>query len=599
MTANENLQQILNRLPGKPGVYQYFDHQGKLIYVGKAKHLKKRVSSYFNKTTYENGKTRLLVRKIHDIKFIVVDTEFDALLLENNLIKENQPKYNIQLKDDKTYPWIVIRNERFPRVHPTRRVVKDGSEYYGPYASVKTMHAMLDLIRQLYPLRNCNYVLSEANIQAGKFRRCLEFHLGNCKAPCEDLMDEPEYTANIDAIREIIKGNFGELLRNLKEQMKEHAARLEFEQAAAIKQRLDLLERYQAKSTVVHASIHNTEVFSIASDSRSAFVNYMKIMDGAIVHSFTTELKRKLDESDADLISFAIVHLRERFRSQAKEVLLPFELELEIPGVRFHAPQRGDKAKLLELSARNAGYAMRDRHKQQEMTDPERHTQRVLETLQNDLRLTELPVHIECFDNSNIQGTHPASACVVFKNAKPSKEDYRKFNIKTVSGPNDFASMEEVVYRRYKHLLDNEEPLPQLVIIDGGKGQLSSSVKALDRLGLIGRMAIIGIAKRLEEIFFPGDSIPVYIDKRSPSLKLIQQLRNEAHRFSLKHHRDRRSKTALTSMLTEVPGVGAKTAEKLLREFGSARDVYLASAEELEKVVGKKVAAAILAHKKG
>lgn len=599
MTANENLQQILNRLPGKPGVYQYFDHQGKLIYVGKAKHLKKRVSSYFNKTTYENGKTRLLVRKIHDIKFIVVDTEFDALLLENNLIKENQPKYNIQLKDDKTYPWIVIRNERFPRVHPTRRVVKDGSEYYGPYASVKTMHAMLDLIRQLYPLRNCNYVLSEANIQAGKFRRCLEFHLGNCKAPCEDLMDETEYTANIDAIREIIKGNFGELLRNLKEQMKEHAARLEFEQAAAIKQRLDLLERYQAKSTVVHASIHNTEVFSIASDSRSAFVNYMKIMDGAIVHSFTTELKRKLDESDADLISFAVVHLRERFRSQAKEVLLPFELELEIPGVRFHAPQRGDKAKLLELSARNAGYAMRDRHKQQEMTDPERHTQRVLETLQNDLRLTELPVHIECFDNSNIQGTHPASACVVFKNAKPSKEDYRKFNIKTVSGPNDFASMEEVVYRRYKHLLDNEEPLPQLVIIDGGKGQLSSSVKALDRLGLIGRMAIIGIAKRLEEIFFPGDSIPVYIDKRSPSLKLIQQLRNEAHRFSLKHHRDRRSKTALTSMLTEVPGVGAKTAEKLLREFGSARDVYLASAEELEKVAGKKVAAAILAHKKG
>lgn len=598
MTANENLQQILNRLPGKPGVYQYFDHQGKLIYVGKAKHLKKRVSSYFNKTTYENGKTRLLVRKIHDIKFIVVDTEFDALLLENNLIKENQPKYNIQLKDDKTYPWIVIRNERFPRVHPTRRVVKDGSEYYGPYASVKTMHAMLDLIRQLYPLRNCNYVLSEANIQAGKFRRCLEFHLGNCQAPCEDLMDETEYTANIDAIREIIKGNFGELLRNLKEQMKEHAARLEFEQAAAIKQRLDLLERYQAKSTVVHASIHNTEVFSIASDSRSAFVNYMKIMDGAIVHSFTTELKRKLDESDADLISFAIVHLRERFRSQAKEVLLPFELELEIPGVRFHAPQRGDKAKLLELSARNAGYAMRDRHKQQEMTDPERHTQRVLETLQNDLRLTELPVHIECFDNSNIQGTHPASACVVFKNAKPSKEDYRKFNIKTVSGPNDFASMEEVVYRRYKHLLENEEPLPQLVIIDGGKGQLSSSVKALDRLGLIGRMAIIGIAKRLEEIFFPGDSIPVYIDKRSPSLKLIQQLRNEAHRFSLKHHRDRRSKTALTSMLTEVPGVGAKTAEKLLREFGSARDVYLASAEALEKVAGKKVAAAILAHKK-
>jgi excinuclease ABC subunit C len=594
LAAPEHIAQILQRLPDKPGVYRYYDSENNLIYVGKAKSLKKRVSSYFNKNTYENGKTRLLVKKIADIRFIVVDTEFDALLLENNLIKEHQPKYNIQLKDDKTYPWLVIRKERFPRIHPTRRMVRDGSEYFGPYASIKTMYGMLDLIKQLYPLRTCNYVLSEEQIEAGKFRVCLEYHLGNCKAPCVGAYQEAEYNANIDAIRHIIRGNFGDLARTLKSKMQTHVEQLEFEQAALLKARLDMLNIYQSRSAVVSQSINDTEVFSLVSDSRGAFVNYMKIMNGAMVQSFTTELKKRLDESDEELLAFAVVGLRDRFNSTAKEVLVSHALDITLPGVKMSQPQRGDKVKLIELSLRNAMYAMRDRLKQQEISDPEAHTRRILETLQNDLHLAELPVHIECFDNSNIQGTNPASACVVFKNAKPAKDDYRKFNIKTVDGPNDFASMEEVVYRRYKRLSEEGEALPQLVIIDGGKGQLSSALKALDLLGLNGRMAIIGIAKRLEEIYFPGDSIPVYIDKRSPSLKLIQHMRNEAHRFSLAHHRDRRSKSALKTSLTDVPGVGQKTAEKLLRAFGSAAAVYRAEYDALHAVVGAKIAEQIL-----
>lgn len=593
MSANENIRQILQRLPDKPGVYRYYDTEGNLLYVGKAKSLKKRVASYFNKNKYENGKTRLLVRKIADIKFIVVDTEFDALLLENNLIKEHQPKYNIQLKDDKTYPWLVIRKERFPRVHPTRRMIKDGSEYYGPYASVKTMHAMLDLIKRLYPLRTCNYLLSEENVAAGKFRACLEFHLGNCKAPCVDRFSEDEYNANIDAIREIIKGNYAGLSRQLRQRMSEHAAALEFEAAAAIKSRLEVLERYQVSSAVVSQRINDTEVFSIYSDSKGAFVNYLKVMNGAIVQSYTTELRKRLDETDEELLAFAVVSLRDRFSSTSREVLLSHPVDFALPEVNVHVPQRGDKLKLIELSLRNATYALRDRLKQQEMTDPEAHTRRILETLQSDLHLSDLPAHIECFDNSNIQGTNPASACVVFKNAKPSKDDYRKFNIKTVEGPNDFASMTEVVYRRYKRLVDEGLPLPQLVIIDGGKGQLSAALKALEELGLVGKLAIVGIAKRLEEIYFPGDSIPIYIDKRSPSLKLIQQLRNEAHRFSLSHHRDRRSKAALKSSLTDVAGIGLKTAQKLLAHFGSVAALRKADYAEVEKVGGKKVAMAL------
>lgn len=596
MSPGENIKQQLQRLPDKPGVYRYYDSEGNLLYIGKAKSLKKRVSSYFNKNRYENGKTRLLVKKIADIKFIVVDTEFDALLLENNLIKEQRPKYNIQLKDDKTYPWLVIRNERFPRVHPTRRVIKDGSEYYGPYASVKTMHAMLDLIKRMYPLRTCNYALSQENIDDGKFRACLEYHIGNCKAPCVGKVSEDEYTTAIDAIREIIRGNYGKLVRQLRQRMHDHAEHLQFEEADRIKTRLEVLERYQANSAVVNQRINDTEVFSIVSDSKGGFVNYLKVMNGAIVQSYTTELRRRLDETESELLAFAVIELRNRFSSTSKEVVVSHEVDIEWPEVQFHVPQRGDKRKLIELSLRNAGYALRDRLKQQEMTDPEAHTTRVLTTLQSDLRLNTLPVHIECFDNSNIQGTHPASACVVFKDAKPSKDDYRKFNIRTVEGPDDFATMTEVVHRRYKRLLDEGAALPQLVIIDGGKGQLSSAMKALEALGLAGRMAIIGIAKRLEEIYFPGDSLPIYIDKRSPSLKLIQQLRNEAHRFSLSHHRDRRSKAALKTSLTEVKGVGLRTAEKLLKKFGSVSGVKRASLEELTAEIGPKLANAIVNH---
>ncbi|MDG2246700.1 MAG: excinuclease ABC subunit UvrC [Flavobacteriales bacterium] len=589
METPEHIKQLLKRLPNKPGVYQHFDVDGQLLYVGKAKDIKKRVSSYFNKNKYENGKTRLLVKRIHDIKFMVVETEFDALLLENSLIKKYQPKYNIALKDDKSYPSIVIKKERFPRIFPTRQLIKDGSEYYGPYANVKAMHALLDLIKKLYPIRTCKYNLSQENIDAGKFKVCLEYHLGNCLGPCEGKMSEKHYNQNVDAIRNIIKGDYVEVVKTLKVKMAESAANMEFEQAAAIKNRVDILERFQAKSTIVHASIHNTEVFSIISDKKSGYVNYMKVMNGSIVQGHTVEVKKRLEETDAELLEHVIVAVREQAQSSAKQVLISSEVQLDIPEVQFHVPQRGDKRKLLDLSMRNAKYFMRDKHKMQEMVDPEAHTKRILETMKADLRLTELPVHIECFDNSNIQGTNPASACVVFKNAKPSKQDYRKFNIKTVVGPDDFASMEEVVYRRYKRLRDEGEPLPQLVIIDGGKGQLSSSMKAIDALGLRGQLAVIGIAKRLEEIFFPGDSIPIYIDKRSESLKLIQQLRNEAHRFSLSHHRNKRSKAALKTSLTDVEGVGMTTARKLLDHFKTVEKIKKASVEDLQKVVNLKV----------
>ncbi len=592
LSAPDHLREKIQKLPLKPGVYQYFDKEGKLLYVGKAKQLRKRVSSYFTKK-HDNGKTRILVSKIADVKAILVETELDALLLENSLIKTHQPRYNINLKDDKTYPWIVIKKERFPRVFPTRRMIKDGSEYFGPYASVKLMHQILDLIKQLYPLRNCSYNLSERNVNAGKFKVCLEYHLKNCLGPCEGKMGEENYNKNIDAIRNIIKGNHQDVVRTLKERMDLAAANYAFEEAHALKIRLDALQRFQAKSTIVNPSIHNVDVFSIVSDQRSAYVNFLKVMNGIIIQSYTTELRKRLDESDEDLLAYAIIDIREKYSSTAREVLVNIEPDLSLADVQFVVPQRGDKKNLLDLSDRNARYYQRDQRKKQEQIDPDAHKNLVLNSLKDDLRLSELPEHIECFDNSNIQGTHPASACVVFKGAKPSKKDYRKFNIKTVQGPNDFASMEEVVYRRYKRLRDEKEPLPQLIIIDGGKGQLSSALKALDALGLRGKIAIIGIAKRLEEIFFPGDSIPVYIDKRSPSLKLIQHLRNEAHRFSLSHHRDRRSKAALESSLTSVPGVGFRTAQNLLYEFKTIDAIKSASIEKLEKVVNKKVARAV------
>ncbi len=596
MKKSDHIAAILKRLPNQPGIYQHYDKDGKILYVGKAKNLKNRVSSYFNKNKYENGKTRLLVSKIADVKFTVVETELDALLLENSLIKKHQPRYNIQLKDDKTYPWIVIKNERFPRVFPTRLMIKDGSEYFGPYASVKRMKALLSLCKQLYKIRTCKYNLSEENVAAGKFKVCLEYHLKNCHGPCVAKEAEHHYNQSIEGIRQILKGNYSDLKKTMKLAMSELATELKFEEANEVKQKLEVLSNFQVRSTVVNPEIHNVDVFTISSDLKSGYVNYMKINNGSIVQTHTAELKKKLDETEAQLLEFAIIEIRERFNSTSKTIYCSHKVDMEIPEVKFHLPQRGDKKKLLDLSMRNAIYFKRDKQKEVELTNPEEHQNRILTTLQKDLYLKELPVHIECFDNSNIQGTNPASACVVFKNAKPSKQDYRKFNIKTVVGPDDFASMREVVFRRYSRLLNEGESLPQLIIIDGGKGQLSSAVSALKECGAYGKVAVIGIAKKLEEIYFPGDSFPVYINKKSESLKLILHLRNEAHRFSLSHHRDRRSKSAFKSTLDEIQGVGSKTQAKLIKHFKSVKRIKEATRKELETAVGFSMAAKVWNH---
>lgn len=590
MQAPEHIQVILKVLPHKPGVYQYFDKEGQLIYVGKAKSLKNRVSSYFNKIQYENGKTAVLVRKIADIKYMVVESEMDALLLENSLIKKHKPRYNIVWKDDKSYPSIVIKKEPFPRIFATRQVIKDGSEYHGPYASVKVMHAVLDLVRKLYPIRSCSLPLTKPNIEAGKFKVCLEYHLGNCKGPCEGKQSLEDYDNNVENIRRIIKGNLGDALKELKILMQEKSSNYEFEEAQFLKEKIETLESFQAKSTIVNPHISNVDVFSIATDKSSGYVNYMKVNNGMIVQGYTAEMKKRMEESDAELLEYAIVELREKFQSNSREILVPFELDMELQNVEFVIPQRGDKKKLLELSERNSKLYMLDAQKQQEIIDPERHTNRLLETIKSDLHLKDLPVHIECFDNSNIQGTNPVSACVVFKNAKPSKNDYRKFNVKTVVGPNDFDTMKEAVHRRYSRLLEEGENLPQLIVIDGGKGQLGAALESLDLLGLRGKIAVIGIAKRLEEIYFPGDSLPIYLDKRSETLKVIQQLRDEAHRFGLSHHRGRRSKEALRSELTDIPGVGFRTTQQLLFHFKTVKRVKEASIAELEEVVNKKMA---------
>ena len=596
MSAESHIDAILKLLPHKPGVYQYYDKEGTIIYEGKAKDLKNRVSSYFNKQQHESGKTLMLVRKIIDIKYIVVETELDALLLENSLIKKYKPRYNINLKDDKTYPSIVIRNEPFPRIFPTRNIEKDGSEYHGPYASVKIMHAVLDLVKKLYQLRSCSLPLTEKNIAAGKFKVCLEYHLGNCKGPCEGKQSLDDYDESVAGIRKILKGNYADLLRELRTAMNENAANYAFEIAQELKEKIETLEKFQAKSTIVNSGISNVDVFTIASDSQAGYVNYMKISNGVIIQGYTTELKKKMEESDAELIEYAIVGIREKFQSTSTEIYIPFEMDLNIPGVEFHVPQRGDKKKLLDLSLRNSTHFMLDAQKQQELVDPERHVNRIMETMKKDLHLQELPRHIECFDNSNIQGTNPVSACVVFKNAKPSKQDYRIFNPKTVVGPNDFDTMKEVVFRRYRRLMDENEGLPQLIIIDGGKGQLSAALESLDQLGLRGKIAIIGIAKRLEEIYFPGDSFPIYLDKRSETLKLIQQLRDEAHRFGITKHRNKRSKDAIRSELTEIKGIGFRTTQALIVHFKTLNAVKEASLEKLEEAVNKKAAAIVYQH---
>jgi len=582
--AEASVKLQISTLPNSPGVYQYYDKEDKLLYVGKAKNLKKRVASYFNKQ-HNNARTRLLVKRIHSIKHIVVATETDALLLENNLIKNYQPKYNVMLKDDKTYPWLCIKNERFPRVFSTRKLIKDGSEYFGPYTSMRTVHTLLDLIRGLFPLRTCTFDLSVEKIKAEKFKICLEYHLGNCLGPCEEKYSEEKYDENIEAIRNIIKGNFKESLHVFKNKMKTYAAGLQFEDAQRIKEKIDILENYQAKSTVVNPKINNVDVFSIISDESYAYVNFLQISFGNIIRSHTLEIKKKLDETDAELLELSVVELRQRFNSLSKEMYVPFSIKTEA-GIKVHIPKVGDKKKILDLSVRNAKYYRIERFKQAKIVDPDRHEKRIMAQMKKDLRLSEEPRHIECFDNSNIQGTNPVAACVVFKNGKPSKKEYRKFNIKTVEGPDDFASMEEVVYRRYKRLKEEEQPLPQLIIIDGGKGQLSSALKSLDKLGLRGKIAIVGIAKRLEELFYPGDPIPLYLDKKSETLKIIQQLRNEAHRFGIEFHRDKRSKEALDSALETIPGIGEKTILELLKHFKSAKRISEAGFDDLEKIVG-------------
>ncbi|MEO9894302.1 excinuclease ABC subunit UvrC [Aurantibacter sp.] len=584
MPQDDSLKIQISVLPNAPGVYQFYNKDDKILYVGKAKNLKRRVSSYFTKN-HENGKTRILVKQICSIKHIVVSTETDALLLENNLIKKYQPKYNVLLKDDKSYPWICIKKERFPRIFPTRKYIKDGSEYFGPFTNMHTVRVLLDLIKGIYPLRTCTYDLSEKKIADGKYKVCLEYHLGNCKGPCEGLQTEEDYQQQVNDIRDIIKGNFKSSLHYFKKQMIALADKRLYEEAQQIKEKIEVLENYQVKSTIVNPKINNVDVFTIISDEDFAYVNFLQISHGAIIRSHTLEMKKKLDETDDELLQMAIIEIRQRFNSHSKVLYLPFEVAVD-PELKISVPKTGDKKRILELSERNAKFFRQDRFKQIKIIDPDRHTNRIMAQMKKDLRLSEEPRHIECFDNSNIQGSNPVAACVVFINGKPAKKEYRKFNIKTVVGPDDFASMEEVVYRRYKRLLNEEANLPQLIVIDGGKGQLSSAVKSLDNLGLRGKIAIVGIAKRLEEIYFPEDPIPLYLDKKSESLKIIQQLRNEAHRFGITFHRQLRSKAAINSSLEAIEGIGEKTAQDLLKQFKSVKRIKEATLDDLVKTVG-------------
>lgn len=593
--STEHVKNILKILPDKPGVYQHYDKNGTLIYVGKAKNIKKRVSSYFNKTQ-DSGKTKVLVSKIEDIKYIVTPTELDALLLENNLIKENKPRYNVLLKDDKTYPWICIRKEPFPRIFSTRRVIKDGSEYFGPFPSGKVMKTLLELIKQLYTIRTCSLNLSPANIDSGKYKVCLEYHLKNCLGPCEGLQTEIEYLADVDSARDLIKGNFSHLISELKKTMEEQAADMAFESAHQTKVKIDLLQQYKAKSLVVNPKITDVDVFTIQSDAQYGYVNFLRINEGSIVQSHTIEIKKKLDESDEELLQFGVLALREKFNSTTKEIYLSIPIRLPLEKVTVTIPQKGDKKNLIDLSIRNALFYRQDKLKNMQIVDPDRHLNRIMNQMKIDLRMPVEPRHIECFDNSNIQGTNPVAACVVFKNGKPSKKDYRHFNIKTVEGPDDFASMEEVVYRRYKRLLEEKQPLPDLIVIDGGKGQLGSALKSLEKLDLRGKITIIGIAKRLEEIYFPGDSIPLYLDKKSESLKIIQQARNEAHRFGITHHRNKRSKHNLNSSLEDIKGIGKATITELLKTYKNIKGIREASLDSLTSSIGKSKAEIIRAH---
>lgn len=589
----DDIKEFLKTLPTKPGVYQYWDGQGQIIYIGKAKNLRSRVSSYFVKDSQLSGKTRVLVRKIRNITFTIVDTEIDAWLLENSLIKKHQPRYNVLLKDDKTYPWIVIKNEPFPRIFPTRRVVRDGSKYYGPYASVSMMHAIMDTIRELYPLRTCNYALTPENIEKGKFRICLEYQIGNCHGPCEGYERPEEYDKKIADIRDILDGKISGVIRRIKEQMEAAAARLDFEEAHQLKNKLDLLDGYQSRSTVVSSSITNLDVFNIASEGNYAFVNFLKVMNGVIIQTQTVEMKKRLDETDQELLALAIPEIRERFHSDSKEIVVPFPLDIASDTLKFTIPKMGEKKKLLELSQKNVAYFKKERLLHYEKLNPEIRTERLLKKMQEDLRMNTLPRHIECFDNSNFQGQYPVSAIVVFRDARPSKKEYRHFNVKTVEGPNDFATMEEAVFRRYRRLLEEEQALPQLIVIDGGKGQLSAALKSLRLLGIEKQVTVIGIAKRLEEIFYPGDPYPLYLDKKSETLRVIQHLRDEAHRFGITFHRKQRSRQTFRSELDQIPGIGPVTVDKLLRHFRSVKKIREAEDEALLKILSRKQLASL------
>ncbi len=584
MEVKESLKPIISSLPDSPGVYQYFDETGTILYVGKAKNLKKRVSSYFKE--HDNAKLNLLVRKIATINYIVVRTEWDALLLENSLIKKHQPRYNVMLKDDKTYPWICIKNEPFPRLFSTRKIIKDGSEYFGPYASVKVMYTVLEFVKQLYPLRTCSLNLTEENITKKKFKRCLEYHMGNCKGPCEGLQSKDDYDNSITQIKQIVKGNINGVIKYLKGEMQQYSDKWEFEKAQVLKEKLELLEKYQSRSAVVSPTIDNVDVFTFIEDMKGGFVNFLKVVNGAIIQSHTIEIRKKLEETKEELLLMGIAELRLRLGSDSPEILLPFAVDAEVPGAEIIVPQKGDKKRLIELSENNLKYYIREKQMLESLRSPKKKTDGLMEQMKKDLRLEALPVQIECFDNSNIQGAFPVAAMTVFKNGKPSKKDYRHFNIRSVQGPDDFASMEEVIYRRYKRLLDEDQPLPQLIVIDGGKGQLSSAMKSLAELGLEQRVGVIGIAKKLEEIYFPGDPLPLYLDKRSQTLRIIQQIRDEAHRFGITHHRKRRSQGAIQSALTGIDGIGEKTTEKLLKTFGSIERLKQVPEEEIAAMIG-------------
>lgn len=584
---NEYLKNIIKNIPEKPGCYQYFDDKGVIIYVGKAKNLKKRVSSYFTKSHDSSPKTRILVSKIKDIKYIIVESEADTLLLENSLIKEFQPRYNVMLKDDKSYPSIVICNEYFPRVELTRKIVKNGSLYFGPYSNVQSVKTLLEFVHKLYPIRTCALNLTPEKIAEGKYKVCLEYHIKRCLAPCVGLQTQEEYIRNIEYIKEILKGNTNLVSDDIYAKMLEMSEKQEFEEANKLKEKYLLIENFKSRSTVVSNVKYNIDVYSYDEDDNSAYINYLNVHNGAIIQVFTFEYRKKMDEAKEELLGLGIIEMRERFGSKAKEIIVPFYPDITLDGVEFAIPQRGDKKKLLTLSIQNVRQYKLDKLKKTESLNPEQRSVRILKEIQKDLNLKELPTHIECFDNSNIQGTNPVSACVVFKMGKPSKKDYRHFNVKTVEGPDDYSTMREVVFRRYRRLLEEETPLPQLIVIDGGKGQLSAACESLKQLGIYGKVAIVGIAKRLEEIYYPEDSIPLYLDKNSESLKVLQHLRDEAHRFGITFHRNQRSKYQIKSELDNIKGIGEETKRLLFKEFRSVKRIKLADDKQLEKIVGK------------